>query len=63
MQVKQLVNLKGLVGGGLYGTGFMVWGLLGWSQNTTKGGGVTKSADAGEVILPAVVFGAVWGPL
>ena len=62
MQVKLLVNLGSMVGGGLYGTDLDRWGPLWWSQNTTKGGGLTKSDLSRAIPCPAVVFEGEWGP-
>ena len=61
-QVKQMVNLSSLVGGGLDGTRFKDWGPLRWSQTTTKGGGVTEVLMCRGACLPASVFGSEWGP-
>lgn len=57
IQVKQVVNTKSLLGGGLGETRFEVWGPLWWSQITTKVVVMGESAGAGEAFLPAVVFG------
>ena len=47
---------------GLYGTGSMVWGPLGWSQNTTKVVVLGLSWWSRAHLCPASVFGGHWGP-
>ena len=51
-----MVNLGSLLGGGLKGARFVVWGSLWWSQNTTKVVGVTGSAVHRALGCPASDF-------
>ena len=52
IQVKQVVKLGSLVGGGLRETNLEVWGPLWWSQNHHKVGGVAVLSAAQGRYLP-----------
>ena len=60
--VKQKVKLKSMVGGGLYGTDFVVWGPLRWSQTTTKVVAVVVTAAAQGRLSPCSCVWLVVGP-
>jgi hypothetical protein len=62
-QVKQEVNLRSMVGGGLENTKVMVWGPLWWSQNTTKVVVVSDwPAAQGKGSSLQVTWEVWWGP-
>ena len=58
IEVKQMVNIWSLVGGGMKGARFMAWGPLDWLENHHQVVVVVVSADAAEGTLPCK---CLWG--